>query len=319
MHGLHKPMLKLDESGLTFDGAIRLADADRHARITLNRERCVELLFSAYDCGNYGNASLPNGVISTITRAVANWNTGERHLRQEARVAINQIELPATARTSADYLARMAKVQEKFGLCADETTKAITVPAYLNEPRIPMGNPGTGGRWTHGDGIPGLWFVSDPGTKPVLPIKLKYAKDHLTDAEWGAKKMNSTVENVLGLGALESGWGRSRFAKDGRNLFNLYSHAPGAVGSLKAADSDALVAKFPSYKVGMASFVQLAGHYVKNIHDPLMFCVEAQNSNVFGINPKTQKKQPEFVQDCFDTITHIGDAITAERARRGCQ
>ncbi len=222
MYGLHKPMLKLDESGLTFDDAIRLADADRHTRITLNKERCVELLFTVYDCGRHGNAPLPNSVISTITRAVANWNTGERHLRQEARVAINQIELPEPARTSADYLARMAKVQEKFGLCAAEKVTKYSE----DQPRQPAGAPDSaGGQFAPEDDDESAPELVNAPVTDVAAEKRDFVAKYYEDTKIVTDELNIPVEFLLGLGAKESGFGQSRFATDGHNLFGLQSGA----------------------------------------------------------------------------------------------
>src|SRR5216684_4103543 len=88
-------------------------------------------------------------------------------------------------------------------------------PDWEDEPRVPAGNP-DGGQWTTEDG-----GDEDANVQPVTAQvdetqarKERFVDAHLSDAQAVADRLGVPVENILGLAALESGWGTSRFATE---------------------------------------------------------------------------------------------------------
>ena len=265
MYGLHKPM------------------------------RCIELLFTAYDCGNYGNAPLPNGVISTITRAVSNWNTGERHLRQQARVAINQIELPEPARTSAAYLDRMAKVQEKFGLSPSLDVAKFN-PNWATQPRQPEGAPDSaGGQFaSNGDvasqNTPGKWFL----VRDDLPDRVQNSeiKQNFIKNYWNAFVVRAPLAGVppaylAGLSAHETTYATSSLFTKSNNLFNLHANTNSGANVVTSGAGTAALTKFRDPSESIDLFIEKKGYITRsisrNLLTPLYFAQQMHDRGKFGV------------------------------------
>ena len=120
------------------------------------------------------------------------------------------------------------------------------------------------------------------------------------------------VENILALSALESKWGRSRFAVEGNNYFGIHYPAPYASGYLQARRGPIKVAAFASYADSLKSFIAISGSLVRGKGDPEAFAAALQNSGKFGINPTTGAKVPTYVGDVAGTIRGLR-AIVARR------
>ncbi len=111
-------------------------------------------------------------------------------------------------------------------------------PHWPDEARVPAGTP-EGGEWT-GDGqadrqTEDAYFQPAAArTTDVQAKKERFVDAHLGDVEKGAAELGVPVENILGLSALESNWGKSRFAIEGNNYFGIHYPAPYAEGYLHA-------------------------------------------------------------------------------------
>lgn len=134
--------------------------------------------------------------------------------------------------------------------------------------------------------------------------------------------MNVPVENILGLSALEGGWGKaSRFARDGNNFLSIYYPAPYAVAAIPAKDKTASgqtnkLSAFASYRDCLQSFVRLYDPIVHGIGDPEQFATVLQAHKKYGINPDNSEPMPGFVHDTATTIRGLRPYIERSRARR---
>jgi hypothetical protein len=116
----------------------------------------------------------------------------------------------------------MAKLAQAAALRKDN-------PDWEDEPRDPAGSP-EGGWWTSDGADRGN--AGDANVQPaadrasdVQVRKERFVDAHLADAQTGADQLGAPVENILGLSALESGWGEHPFAAQGNNYFGI--HYPG--------------------------------------------------------------------------------------------
>jgi len=184
------------------------------------------------------------------------------------------------------------------------------------------------GRWTDGESAGTISSGQDAQTGNVVSHdidlvayhppateaeKEKFIDDHLQDAQKLADKLHVPVENILGLSALESDWGRSRFAIDGNNLLGIHYPAPFATGYIVAGESKAKVATFASYQDCLDSFAQTYGKLVYGISDPAQFATLLQNSNGFGIYPDGSKRK-EYVPGVAATIRGFRVRVARRRA-----
>ncbi len=120
------------------------------------------------------------------------------------------------------------------------------------------------------------------------------------------------VENILGLSALESKWGTTRFAAQGNNYFGIHYPAPYATGYMQAKRGPAKVATFASYADSLKSFVAISGSLIQGKSDPEAFAAALQNSGKFGIDMNTGAKVPTYVGGVAGTIRGLR-AIVARR------
>jgi flagellum-specific peptidoglycan hydrolase FlgJ len=147
-------------------------------------------------------------------------------------------------------------------------------------------------------------------------MKERFVKAHLADAQKAADELGVPVENILGLSALESGWGNEvsgRFAKEGNNFFSIHYPAPFATGYMLTEDGEVMVAKFDSYADCLKSFVKQFGGLVRGKSDPDEFSKILQDAGKFGITRKGNK-EPNFVPDTARTIRLLRPVI--ERVSR---
>jgi flagellum-specific peptidoglycan hydrolase FlgJ len=99
-------------------------------------------------------------------------------------------------------------------------------PDWADEPRNPAGSP-EGGWWTSNGARGG--HAEDANVQPaagrtsdVQAKKVRFIDEHLADPQAGADRLGVPVENILGLSALESGWGEHPFATQGNNYFGIH-------------------------------------------------------------------------------------------------
>lgn len=225
-------------------------------------------------------------------------NAGER---AQASIRAVQLACPEIAPDGMAKLAQAASLQ-KFN------------PNWADEPRIPAGNTG-GGDWTNDAATGGAGVEIQPIAAPLNPIqamKERFVDAHLADAQKAADQLGIPVENILGVSALESTWGTSRFAAQGNNFFGIHYPAPYAIGYLRARRGPAKVAKFASYADSLKSFVATSGSLIQGKSDPEAFAAALQNSGKFGINPDTGTKVPTYVPKVAATIRGLR-AIAARR------
>jgi hypothetical protein len=67
--------------------------------------------------------------------------------------------------------------------------------------------------------------------------------------------------------------------------------------------------KFGSYAECLDFFVVRLGKYVNGVTDPKKFAKILQDSELFGIDPDTNKPKPEYVKDFIGTVRGVKPVI----------
>ena len=116
------------------------------------------------------------------------------------------------------------------------------------------------------------------------------------------------VENVLGISALESGWGDSRFATQGNNYFGIHYPAPFATGYLVAGQSGVRVATFANYTDSLRSFAAISGNDVQGVSNPRDFAAALYDSGKFGVG------SPNYADDVGKTIEGIRAIVSQHKS-----
>jgi len=142
-----------------------------------------------------------------------------------------------------------------------------------------------------------------PAPEDIPAKKQRFVDDHMADAQNGADKLGIPVENILGLSALESGWGKGRFAAEGQNYFGLHAPSPFQTGTIQATKTKRKVevATFRSYADSLNSFIARYGSLIRGVSDPQTFARLLQNTGSFGVD-EDGRKRPEYVPDVDATI-----------------
>jgi Mannosyl-glycoprotein endo-beta-N-acetylglucosaminidase len=133
--------------------------------------------------------------------------------------------------------------------------------------------------------------------------KKRFVDAHLADAQKAADKLGVPVENVLGVSAVESNWGESRFAVQGNNFFGIHYPAPFAAGYI-AAKSGVKVATFTNYADSLSSFVAIAGADVQGLGDPYDFAAALHSSGKFGVG------NPSYAEEVGKTIKGLQSIVS---------
>ena len=185
-------------------------------------------------------------------------------------------------------------------------------PDWDDEPRVLEGDPG-GGEWTSegedatgGDGA-GIEPVSDR-IDATQAKKGRFVDAHLADAQKVADQLGVSVENILGVSAVESGWGESRFAVQGQNYFGIHYPAPYATGYMMAEQSGVKIATFASYADSLRSFVAISGRDVQGASNPREFASALHNSGKFGVG------NPDYADDVSKTIDGLQVIVSRRKA-----
>jgi hypothetical protein len=180
--------------------------------------------------------------------------------------------------------------------------------AWQDQPRLPAGAVG-GGQWTS-DGSAGSECATpmegqarSPATRvdPLIAEKAGFVSKHFNDAAKAAAELGVPVENILGISALESGWGKSSFAVH-NNYFGIHHPAYLEVNSFPTKTAGVRGATFASYADSLKSFLHSSGYLVRGKSDPATFAAALQDSGKFGIDPDTGGKVPGYVAHSAATM-----------------
>jgi Mannosyl-glycoprotein endo-beta-N-acetylglucosaminidase len=176
---------------------------------------------------------------------------------------------------------------------------------WQDEPRVPAGSP-DGGEWTSGSGGSGSSSLLQPAAAQgdgTQARKERFVDAHLADAQKITDELGVPVENILGISALESKWGASRFAIEGNNYFGLHFPAPYATGYLIVQGSGVRVATFASYADSARSFAAVAGRFARNLTNSGEFAAALHEHSGFGVG------NPNYVSDAARTIGGLRSLI----------
>jgi hypothetical protein len=114
---------------------------------------------------------------------------------------------------------------------------------------------------------------------------------HRNDVLEAADILQTTVQNILGLAAVESDFGQNRFATDGNNFFALsttrQNPLPGQIGLMIAqGDPNIGMARFEDFQAPSKAFALTSGQMVKGEIDPARFATILQSRGKFGTGPR---------------------------------
>jgi RHS repeat-associated protein len=137
---------------------------------------------------------------------------------------------------------------------------------------------------------------------------------HGQDATAAATNIQSTEAIILGLSAVESGWGGGDFVtgkyNNGvpiNNFFSQHAPAPGENGTVTINGN--YMATYASYAASAAGFDQSSsGALITGVTDPTKAISALQNAGLYGIN-RDGSKVAGFVSSVVDTINFIANRI----------
>lgn len=156
-----------------------------------------------------------------------------------------------------------------------------------------------------------------PGAFSGEPLKQGFiTPQHIAAANEVAARLHTTTANLLALGALESTWGTSPFAREGNNFFGL--HYPVKDGGPPIPGHEVQMSSFKSFKDSLDGFADTYGKYVEGITNAKAFFKALQDSPArFGYNKDGTKVQ-DYDQRGAGTAVGIAEGLTCQnqRARR---
>ena len=124
-------------------------------------------------------------------------------------------------------------------------------------------------------------------------------------------KLDVPVENILGLAASESEYGKGRIAGELNNYFSMRAPAPFQTGQESAqGDPRVIVAKFGSFYQGAQSFSRRFGDAVRGKKDPREFAQALMAKGYNTGNAKTGGR------DGF--VNYLIGIINAVKGRLSC-
>jgi len=138
------------------------------------------------------------------------------------------------------------------------------------------------------------------------PTQGRFIAAHLRDATTVARQLGTTPANILGLSALESGWGIGNFASH-NNFFGQHYPQPGSTGPFPTR-SNVLGARFPSYGASAQAFARQYGAIIRGVTNPVQFASALQASGKFGVYPNGSPV-PGYVVSTAATIRGVERAI----------
>lgn len=102
----------------------------------------------------------------------------------------------------------------------------------------------------------------------AVAFVLKYR----SDCALIAKMLKVPTENILGLAALESGYGSGRIAREYNNFFSMHAPAPFQTGAIAPKGNPKIkVAIFPSFLECARSFATRFGPSLIGLAEPTLF------------------------------------------------
>jgi hypothetical protein len=126
-----------------------------------------------------------------------------------------------------------------------------------------------------------------------------------------ARQLNVPVENILGLAAQESEYGRGRIASEYNNYFSMHAPAPFQIRSEPARkDPRVKVAVFNSFDQSAQSFAIKCGHLVRGVSNPKYFAEALVRG---GFNPGSAEKGGRF-----GFAIYLSEIIVQVRSRMAC-
>lgn len=133
-----------------------------------------------------------------------------------------------------------------------------------------------------------------------------------SDSSHIAARLDLPVENILGLAAEESLYGKGRIAQEYNNYFSMHAPAPGQIGDAPAQGSKKVrVAKFASFADCAQSFLMRFGNSVRGKKDPTDFANALVKAGYNTADAKTGGRD--------DFVEYLVGIITAVRGRMGCK
>jgi hypothetical protein len=135
---------------------------------------------------------------------------------------------------------------------------------------------------------------------------------HRDDAAKIAATLRNNVENILGLSALESSFGSSRFAVEGSNFFGLHGSSKAPLPNQKSlipakGDPTVGMAVYENYLASAESFAKTKGQLVIAVTDPRRFATILQTKGKFGIGPTGPIQS--YVGDLVNVIGNVAKRL----------
>jgi hypothetical protein len=139
-------------------------------------------------------------------------------------------------------------------------------------------------------------------------MKLDWIAAHGAEALTAANRIGSTEAIILGLSALESGWGTGPYVVNGRNnYFSQHAPAPGSNGSI--TQNGNTMATYASYLASALGFdASSSGQLIANITNASRAASVLQDAGKYGIN-RDGSKAPNFVKEVTNTINGLAIRI----------
>ncbi|HTS27025.1 MAG TPA: hypothetical protein VMH81_14215 [Bryobacteraceae bacterium] len=131
---------------------------------------------------------------------------------------------------------------------------------------------------------------------------LKYGYDTIDIAA----SLRTTIPNILGLAAVESDFGRNKYAVFANNFFKLTASReeplPGQMGLLMdGADPKVGMAKFKDYLSSARAFAKTKGQFIVGETNPERFVSILQDRAKFGTDARS-RPLPKYAEDLAEVI-----------------
>ena len=132
-----------------------------------------------------------------------------------------------------------------------------------------------------------------------------------SDCQTIADSLDVPLENIVGLAAEESEWGRGRIAREYNNYFSMHAPAPLETDEKPArADPKVKVAVFDTFLQSGKSFAQRYGQQVKGQKDPKEFAQALVRCRFNSGDDKTGGRH--------DFVGYLTGIISDAKARLEC-
>lgn len=134
---------------------------------------------------------------------------------------------------------------------------------------------------------------------------VRFIQKHLKDCELIAKELDAPLENILGLAASESQYGKGRIASEYNNYFSMHGPAPLQSSKVHPQGSSTVwVATYSSFLMSARSFVIRFGGAVKGKKEPKAF-VEALVNAGYNTGSSKSGGTDNYVNKVVDVINMV--------------